>query len=162
MTSPLVVLLDSNAWDPVLDDPTHLDAVVEAVESGRLRVLVSHVQLDQLAATPGDRGHQLLLVVELVDPVWVAASVFVLGYSPLGEAALADDDTAVLADRLRGGELVTDPRHNADAVLAVTAHRNCAAFVTSDVRLSKRCALEGIATMTVPDFLGWTGRHSGT
>ncbi len=145
----------------MLDDPAHLDGVVEAVESGRLRVLGTHVQLDQLAATPGNRGHQLLLVVELVDPVWVAASVFVVDFSPLDEAAVADDDTAALADRLRGGELVTDPRHNADAVLAVTAHRKGATLVTSDVRLSKRCALEGIATMTVPEFLAWTGRHSG-
>jgi predicted nucleic acid-binding protein len=159
--SPLVVVLDSNGWDPLLDDPAHLDAVVEAVESGRLRVLVSHVQLDQLAATPGDRGHQLLLVVELVDPAWVATSVFVLDFSPLDEAALADDDTAAFADRLRGGEQVTDPRHIADAVLAVTAHRNGATFITSDRRLSKRCALEDIATMTVPEFLTWTRRHSG-
>jgi hypothetical protein len=50
--APLRVMLDSNAFDALaLDD--HVRAVVDsAVEAGTLDLVVTHVQMDELDATP--------------------------------------------------------------------------------------------------------------
>lgn len=158
-SAPMTVMLDSNAYDALVDGPDDgLDALLSAIASGELRVLTTHVQRDQLQATPmPDRAQQLLRTLELVEAALLPTSAFVLDFSPLDGAQLADDATATLLDELRDHR-THDAKDTADALIAITAYRNGAILVTNDGSgrkrgLLDRCRDAGVPCMSVAAFL---------
>jgi predicted nucleic acid-binding protein len=131
-----VVVLDSNAVDPLLDDRALCARVLAAVARGSLRVLYTHVTVGQIAATPdAARRVDLARVLrEVGEPVATAA--FVLDYSRLGMARL--EGSARLDDfRAPGGDTW-------DALIAVTAAEDGAILVTQDRRLANRACKAGV------------------
>jgi len=87
-----VVVLDSMAVDPFLDDPVAFALAVSATAAGRLRMLSTHVTSDEVARiqhNPERRAGLLRVLDELTQQV--PTSGFILDVSRLDEAMLNDD-----------------------------------------------------------------------
>jgi hypothetical protein len=63
-------VLDSNAIDPLIDLPGAYEAVRTAIDAGRVELLFTHVNIDELAAVPDlrarDRGVEVLTTLDLL------------------------------------------------------------------------------------------------
>lgn len=123
------VMLDSNVVDKLLADEDLLASILAAVAAGRLGIVVTHVQRDELAAvSAGERRMRLLEVLERVAPASVATAGFVLDLSRLDHARLFDDDAA---SRHRG--FVGRSRRRAkDALILATAEAEGLPVVTCE------------------------------
>lgn len=144
-------VLDSNAVDPFIDLPGAQDVVREAVRGGRLELLFTHVNIDELAAVPDvDRRSRLLLA--LVDfGRLVPTGALAVGFSRLGYARLMGDVDVVEA--LRSGNV----DHTRDALIAATAVYEQCALVTNEKRLTARARDRGIEVITSLELLGEFG-----
>lgn len=143
----LKAMIDTMVFDRLLDEPTAVQAVSQAVRDGRLALFTTHVQEDQIAAVPDPlRRKRLQALPREVIP----SSVFIVGFSRLNYAALGpgDDYTAVHAGR---------SKHIADAVIADTAGARCDALITEDARLIKRATERGLEVWTTERLLTWVG-----
>lgn len=143
---PLRVLFDTNAIDTLaLGDPALFDTLRRAVEDGRLECLWTHVTSDEICRIPdeAERSRRIVLVASLARLVPTGA--FVVGYSRVDFARLAEDPEAVEAFRL--GNL----KHTEDALLAATAEVEGAVLVTADRRLRARCEARGVPVLYVED-----------
>jgi predicted nucleic acid-binding protein len=138
-------VLDSNAVDPFIDLTGAQDVVRVAVRSGQLELLFTHVNIDELAATPdADRRSRLLLA--LVDfGHLVPTGAF--DFSRLGYARLMDDADVVEALRSRNVD------HTRDALIASTAVFEKCALVTNEKRLTARARDRGIEVLSSLDLL---------
>lgn len=144
------VMLDSNVFDELLADADAFAAVADALDAGYLRVLVTHVQRDQLAATPDDdKRRRLLTVAALVDPMDVYTAGFIVDVSTVDEGAL--DMNSDLIEAIRPPP--SNERHDRDALIAVTAHHYRAILVTGDGRLVRRCRNVGVASCSLSELL---------
>lgn len=149
------VVLDSNALDPVIDRPDAYEVLREAVETGKLVMLRTHVNIDEVLDTrDADRRERLHRAwTELTQPVPTGA--FVIDTSQIDEAGLSDDPATVEA--LRSGNL----KHTQDALIAVTALYEECALVTNEVRrLRNRAREQGIEVLTTAELLAEFGYPS--
>jgi hypothetical protein len=111
------VVLDSNALDVLSNDPYLYTAVREAIKAGRLALLWTHVTIHELAdiADCEKRGRLLLVGASLA---WVVPTgSFIIGYSRLDAARLADDEDSIGFEEFRRGNL----KETADALIGATA-----------------------------------------
>ena len=123
------VMLDSNVVDKLLADEDLLASILAAVAAGRLGIVVTHVQRDELAAvSAGERRMRLLEVLERVAPASVATAGFVLDLSRLDHARLFDDDGA---SRHRGF-VGSSQRRAKDALILATAEAEGLPVVTCE------------------------------
>jgi hypothetical protein len=118
-------VLDSNAIDPLVDLPGAYEALRAALDAGRVELLFTHVNIDELAAVPDlDRRSRLLLTLVDIGRL-VPTGACALDVSRLNFARLNDDVDVVEA--LRSGNV----DHTRDALIAVTAlHEGCALVQT--------------------------------
>ena len=97
-------LLDSGVYDPLLERPDVVAALLRLIGSGQAALLVTHVQRTQVprgSDSGGDRQarrsalfDQLLAVSEEVQ-----AGIFMLNVTPLGDGKWASDELAEAFDR---------------------------------------------------------------
>jgi predicted nucleic acid-binding protein len=121
-------VLDSNAVDPLLDLPGAYEAVLTALDAGRVELLFTHVNIDELAAVPDlDRRSRLLLTLVDIGRL-VPTGAFALDVSRLNFARLNEDIDVVEA--LRSGNV----DHTRDALIAATAIYEGCALVTNERR----------------------------
>ncbi|MFD9519728.1 hypothetical protein [Streptomyces sp. NPDC059979] len=59
-------VLDSNAIEPIADNPGAYEATRAAIDTGKIKLLITHVNIDELAAIP-DLGRRSLLLLLLCD-----------------------------------------------------------------------------------------------
>lgn len=116
-----------------------------AVEEGRLDLVVTHVQMEELEAAPDPRRAALRRLT--VSATYTSG--FVLDVSRLGMAALSTTEEAAIFDAVTG----ENPRHNEDALILLTARREQMPVVTNDERLLKHCAMQGVETVTPAELL---------
>lgn len=85
------VVFDSNAVDPLADIPGAYEALEAAVDAGKLKILYTHVNIDELAEIPDlDRRRTLLLLlVSLGDLVPTGATA--VDYSRLNFCRISDE-----------------------------------------------------------------------
>jgi len=142
---PARVVLDSNAVDPLVDDPESYEVLASAVSQGRVELLYTHISIDELAEVPDleRRRHLLLTLISLGRLVPTGA--FVVGYSRLNPARLAEDLEAFEA--FRSGDL----QHT--ALIASTGVAEDADIVTADKRLAGRVRSCGLKSLTMPDLV---------
>ena len=140
-------VLDSNAVDPLVDLPGAYEALRAALDAGRVELLFTHVNIDELAAVPDlDRRSRLLLTLVDIGRL-VPTGACALDVSRLNFAWLNDDVDVVEA--LRSGNV----DHTRDALIAVTAvHEGCA-LVTNERRLTARARDRGVEVLTTLDLL---------
>jgi predicted nucleic acid-binding protein len=151
--TPMRVMLDSNAVNPLALDP-EVDALMrEAVSAGRLElVTASLVQRDEVDASKDDEVKRAALV-RFIDEVTVPADtpVFVLGVSRLDVDRLGAVDEA---DATYKEVQIGSRRHSEDAVILVTAQREGIPVVTNETRrLRNQCLKRGIKVMTSDDLI---------
>lgn len=146
--APRTVVLDSNAVDVIADTPGLLDEVRSAIDDGFLRLVVTHITYDELAAI-GDpvRRTRMLAVAEAIGQV-VPTGAFVLGTSRLGQARLGDRDffEAYRQDNLK---------HTNDALNSITAEVDGAAVCTRDKTMRSRALARGLECVDPADLPSW-------
>lgn len=139
-------LLDTNAYDPILADAGLCQAVIGACHAGAIELLMTHVQRDELAEMPDSDKRDRALTLPFV---MVVTYGMVLGVSRLGLARLGEPEEF---EEIRN----FSPRHSKDALLAITAKREGAVFVTNERRLSnfaRRAAIEVWSSSEFADFV---------
>jgi hypothetical protein len=115
---------------------------------GRVEILRTHLLLDELAAGPQPEADTLLAWVRDVTTA-IPTAGFVLGLSRYDEAAYTTDDQAAVYREFAG----SNPKHAEDTLTLLTAQRECAAVVTNDHTLARRCRRKHVAVMTAAAFL---------
>ncbi len=139
--------MDSNAIDPIADTPGAYEATRAAVDAGRVELLFTHVNIDELAAVPDleRRSRLLLTLVDLGRLIPTGACA--LNFSRLNFARLNDDEQVFEA--LRSGNI----DHTRDALIAVTADFEQCALVTNERRLTNRARDRGLEVLTTLELL---------
>jgi len=130
------VMIDTHILDCIHDDPDLEAALRGLVHPGRLALLITHLQKDEVEAMPQDktvrRQALLKLIEELVGIVASEGAVF--GVSRFGGAKFGGEANI---EALRGSRRETNPTR--DALIFNTATRgDIDMFVTDDERRAKR------------------------
>ena len=141
-------VLDCNAVDPLVDEPGLYDRVLEVVEAGWLRLLWTHVTVDELAAIKDPERRATLLSVAASLAIFVPTGSTVLGFSRLGFSRLEGDDDSEGLEAFRQGR-IKDTR---DALVSTTARFEGGAVVTRDKAMSKQARAKGLKVV-VPEAL---------
>lgn len=135
-------LLDSNVYDVLVDTPELYGLVIEACENGRIELLMTHIQLNELTNHPDDAVRAAIFAIPLiVTPTYGV----VMGVSKLGLARLGEPEP-IEAIRSSSGN------HTNDALIATIAQFEGAVLVTEDNRLTKRARAEGIEVWTAEEL----------
>ncbi|WP_446216445.1 hypothetical protein [Micromonospora sp. IBHARD004] len=147
------VVLDCCGVDPLVDLPGAFDVVRQAVETGKLELLATHVLQEEIAATgDADKRARLQAVADLATKVPTGA--FILGTSELDQARLSDDTESI--DVLRVGR--TDGKYTNDALIAATSMYEGCALVTAEERGLRFRALKlGIEVLRPRELLAELG-----
>lgn len=135
---PLVLVLDTNAFDSLVADDHTLALVEWACDTGRVRFEVTHVQEDQLAPLFELKPEKAARISRIPRTV-VPTAGFLLGYAKLGAAALDDGE---IIDVVRGDS--GTPATTFDALIASTTERHGRILVTNDGRLAERASKAGV------------------
>lgn len=135
-------LLDSNIHDKLIGEPDLLPVLARHVAEGRMELLSTHVQADEIAETPDPRRASALMEVPVKQ---VETSGIVFGVSRFGQARFAESEPL---EKLRRGNLA----HTKDALIANTARLEGATLVTEDRTLASRAREQGIPAIGWEEF----------
>jgi hypothetical protein len=131
MAAPRKYMIDTNVVDELARDVTFFESVHEATLRGRIRLLVTSIQVDELLAAP---GHTWLIHVL----IWMGAqSVHTAGAVVGGGRIVSSrlDMTRLLGDveSVRHRNYVGDvPRRSMDALILGTAQAEGVPLVTAE------------------------------
>lgn len=138
-------VMDSNSVDS-LKEPGRFEQWSGAVESGQLRLLWTHVTIDELCEI-GDvdqRAHLITLGAAVCHLVATGAAVF--DFSRYNFCRFGDDEEAF--EELRAGNI----KNTRDALICSTAAFEKCPLITRDTRMTKRALRRGIDVWT-PDVV---------
>lgn len=143
----ITAVLDSNALDHVVDSAELNGRVAAAVQSGRVRLLYTHVSVDEIAKIPDAKQQRRADILSWLTTfcVPVPTGGFVLDVSRLDMARLADASGVIPYLQSDRGD------HTLDALIGATALYEQAFLLTYDRRLASRALSNGI------DVLTWEG-----
>jgi predicted nucleic acid-binding protein len=147
-------MLDTMILDHIVADAAFADLLREAAEAGRITIVTTHVQEDQIGRIPDD-GKKA--AIARIPRVVVPTMGFASNVSRLGMARLANDETSATIEHIGRGHLRTVK----DAIIAASARYEADAFVTEDDTLQKRIRLEGLEVdvLTFEDFRRYLLSH---
>jgi predicted nucleic acid-binding protein len=138
-------LLDSNAYDPLVDDPEARALVLAACEEGHVELLMTHVQWDELGEIADATRRNAAASIPFVI---VSTYGMILGLSRVGLARLGERHEIEAIRNSRH-------KHSRDALLATTAHRHGAVLVTNDRRLERFARRHAIEVWSSNEFLDY-------
>jgi hypothetical protein len=125
-------MLDSNAFDKLLLVDDAIDVLNDLTQRGRLVILTTHVQRDELTETPEPRRTELLAAYDRLVMSEVPTAGAIFGVSKFGQAKFGDGGTD--PDSLRIGDIMTtNPKDAEDALIAVTAGAEVDVFITEEI-----------------------------
>lgn len=130
-------MLDTMIFDHIVADPVLAEMVREAVRSGRITIVTTHVQEDQIAAIPDESKRR---AISRIPRRTVPTIGFALDVSRLGMARLANDETNAAIDSLGRQHLPMVK----DALIAASVRGEADALVTEDKTLRKRIRRIGL------------------
>jgi hypothetical protein len=122
--SPLRVMIDSNIVDALFNDPDTATIVTRLQKGAAIRLLITHLQEDQLARAP----HHIRKTLKLLNPATAITSGAIWNVS--GEKS-SNPDTATEESSVEGGNQRSF-KHWVDTMIALTAKCRVDAFVTND------------------------------
>lgn len=146
-------VLDSNAVDPIADNSGAYEITRAAIDESRIELLITHINIEELAAVPDLERRSLLLLILCDLGKLIPTGAAVVEYSRLNFCRLNDDEEATEA--FRSGNI----DHTRDALIAVTAEVEKCALVTNERRLTNRAKDRGIEVINTYDFLAELGFH---
>jgi predicted nucleic acid-binding protein len=128
------VMLDSNIFDAIIKDASLIDHLNALSAGGRLTILTTHVQEDELAQIPDPVKREQ---ISKIRRTYVRTAGGVWGVSKYGMSTWGDGSQSGCSI----GEIdSTSHKHTADALIATTASADADVLVTNDDRLPKRMA----------------------
>jgi predicted nucleic acid-binding protein len=145
-------LLDSNVIDELLARPDLRRRIQERVAAHELEVFVTHLQWDEVAATPDPaRRADLLTALRTIGASEVQTDGFVLRVSRLDMARLTSNEDA----ERHGAYVGRSARRSRDALLLATAERAGLVFVTQESKprnlARMRAHFPGVEIISVDD-----------
>lgn len=126
------IMLDTQIYDLIVDIPGMAKRLNQLSREGKVLVLYTHIQEDELANIPDE---QKRVAIAQIIRKKVVTSGAVYGVSKYGQATYGDGSS--------GGISISDIRslsrkHTKDALIATTTARNADVLVTEDKRLANR------------------------
>ena len=118
-------MIDSNIVDALFHDPDTVTIITRLQRGATIRLLITHLQEDQLARAP----HHIRKTLKLLNPATAVTSRGIW-------------DAANGWTQLKQGGNQSSFRHWADTLIALTAVSCVDVFVTSDPDLMNRAKLE--------------------
>lgn len=142
----LKLMVDTNVVDELMADPALVSLLREAVRTGTVELLLTHVQIDEVLNMGANKRAKREALVQLLATLparRVPTYGFVLNLSRLDNAMLASDAHAATLRELTGG----NPRHNEDALIVLTAAWFYAHVVSENVKdVPKMAAQVGLTS----------------
>lgn len=133
------VVLDTVIYNRAVEYPVFGKNLWEACQLGYLRLVSTHVQRDQLAATPDAAKRETLLALfDATSPALNATAALVWDVSKWDQAEFPNEERTDFFAKVLQGLGAANPGHASDALLAVTAFAHAEMFVTADVGLLRR------------------------
>ena len=126
------VMLDSNVYDLVVANPATRDAINRCANDGRLKLITTHVQRDELSKAPVQKREALLCIYGQAMSVHTKGAVW--GVSRWDEAKYGSDDQNASMNTVMSG----NPKHAEDALIASTAAGEADVLVTNDTQLASK------------------------
>ncbi|NEU97504.1 hypothetical protein [Bradyrhizobium uaiense] len=147
------IVLDSNVHDLVVDDQVALSAMQRRVAEGRLTLVSTHVQRDELSRAPEPRRAALLAICGMVEKVSTSGAVW--DVSNWDESSWGSDSVnASIVAHMAG-----NTKHAEDALIAATAADEADVLVTNDARLASKIqrAKISVKVWSWSEFVAWLG-----
>jgi predicted nucleic acid-binding protein len=124
------IILDTQIYDAVAANPALKDLIEQHCKNGKIIVLTTHVQLEELQDIP---PHRDIGQTRAVDAKRTGTSVFVLDHSFLDEDRLGSPESSEAFARLQIGA-----KHTKDAMIGATAVTDADILVTDDAPFRRR------------------------
>ncbi len=153
MSNPKRVMLDSNVHDLVVANPATRDGINRCINDGRLKLIATHVQRDELSKAPADKRDAMLCIYGQAMSVHTKGAVW--GVSRWDETKYGSDDENASIDAMMSG----NPKHAEDALIASTAAGEADALVTNETRLASKIQRAGfsVEVWSWDQFVKWLG-----
>ncbi len=147
------IMLDSNIHDLIVANPAACDAVKRSIEDGRLKLVSTHVQHDELKRAPEPKRTTLLEIYDLAELRPTNGAVF--DVSRWDQCQFGTDEENGSINVLMGG----NPKHAEDALIAATASSEADALVTNETRLASKIKRAGFSAdvWSWSEFASWLG-----
>lgn len=145
------VMLDSNVHDLIVADQHVKAAILKRIAEGRLKLVSTHVQRDELSLAPPLKRDALLAIYDLSEVAQTTGAVW--DVSRWDQSTYGSDEVNASIDAMMGG----NPRHAEDALIAATAGGEADVLVTNETRLASkiRRAGFGVDVWSWNQFVAW-------
>jgi hypothetical protein len=126
------LMLDTNCYDQVIKIPGFLINMNSLTQAGKIEILSTHVQEDELNRIPDLKKRAAVLSIprKLISTSGAIYDISKYGQARYGSGKIYNVDLGTVK---RG-----NPNNAEDALIALTAAHEVDVFVTEDVRLRKR------------------------
>jgi len=147
------IMLDSNVHDLVAADQPVLCAIRRRLAEGRLTLVSTHVQRDELSLAPEPKRGALLAIYGLAGNVSTTGAVW--DVSKWDESGWATDAVSASIVAMMSG----NQNHAEDALIAATAAGEADVLVTNETRLASKIQRAGFSVKVWPwsEFVAWLG-----
>jgi hypothetical protein len=147
------IMLDSNVHDLVLADQVALSVIKQRIADGRLTLVSTHVQRDELSLAPEPKREALLAIYGMAEKVSTTGAVW--DVSKWDESSWGSD--AVNASIV--AHMAGNTKHAEDALIAATAADEADVLVTNETRLASKIQRAGISVevWSWSEFVAWLG-----
>ena len=145
------IMLDSNVHDLIVADQQVKAAILKRIAGGRLKLISTHVQRDELSLAPAQKRDALLAIYELSDVAQTTGAVW--DVSRWDQSTYGSDEVNASIEALMGG----NPNHAEDALIAASASGEADVLVTNETRLSSKNlrAGFGVEVWSWGQFVTW-------
>ncbi len=145
------VMFDSDILIEMASDESLLQSVLGLQTEGILRVVITHVQRNQLAGASSqatrDKNQR---VMDLLKPESVATTASVVGLSTIGEAEVGGDEEDFTDSMGLGAMKKNILKYKSDALIA------CAAFAKTNLLITNDADLRNHVSTQWPQFPVWS------
>jgi rRNA-processing protein FCF1 len=135
------VVVDSNVANVLAEDASAYETVRAEIDAGRLEMLITHANVDELTNTPDPEKRARLLAPFLALGRHVPTGAAVFGISKFGGARFTGDIEQF--ETLRSG----NAKNTYDALIGATASCEGCVLVTNDTRLFNRATEIGLTVI---------------
>jgi predicted nucleic acid-binding protein len=147
------IMLDSNVHDLIANDQSVLSAIQQRIADGRLTLVSTHVQRDELSRALEPKRAALLEIYGLAESVSTTGAVW--DVSSWDECSWGTDEANASIVEL----MSANPNHAEDALIAATAAGEADALVTNETRLASKIRRAGfsVKVWSWSEFVAWLG-----
>jgi predicted nucleic acid-binding protein len=128
------IMFDTNVFDKLVTAPDAYERLMTLLSQGKIELLVTHIQRDEIAAiADSTKRAQLLALLDHGHIISTRRAVW--DVSRYDQSRIGSDEDNKLIEHIRGDRWDRDTN---DALIAATAARDADVFVTDDGILMRR------------------------